>query len=881
MIASLMLMPNAYAHSPPLNEVTYAFCACSPNPVGLGQTINVNFWLNEPTPTANVQYGDRWQGITVKVTLPDGTTTTLGPFTADDTGGTHTTYVPAQLGNYTFQMFFPGQTLAGANPPPTGFSAATTAYIGDYYQPCQSNPATILVQQQPIAFYPTNPLPTNYWTRPINALNVETWYSIAGNWLGDLPSAFANTGCYNGSVNYNPYTLAPTTAHVLWTKPESMGGAIGGEFGGTETSNFYATSQYEPKFAPIIIDGILYYTEYPSSTSNPAGWAAVNLQTGMTLWTSDAPLTLPNALNSASTPSQGPPTVLRCGQVLDYTTPNQYGATGYLWSTGTPAAVAAATNVQSGTTTWNMFDALDGNYILSIVNGSAMTMTEDAGGDLIGYYINNTNINSPTLNEWNSTWCIENYDNITGVNTNVWEWRPPQGGIIPFADGIEWTTPVATSFNGVAFGGTNVIAAQRIALAIQNGGADSGVVLMKAAGPSGIGSYEPGYEMEAGYSSSTGAQLWIKNQTEIPNMLISTGAGTMFVGDGVYGEYIQGALTLTVYSLFTGTQLWSHVLPNARAYDSLGGNSIIANGTIYLFAYGGDVWAYDIATGNLNWQYQTPSGGLESPYAYYSIWCFSVGTVADGMIFLPEGHMYSPPLYHGCQQLALNITNGNLVWSIDAFDVTSAPAISDGVMTTLNAYDNQIYAWGMGPSKTTISAPQVGVTTGSELTLTGSVMDISAGSHQNAVAANFPNGLPCVSDASMSQFMEAVYEQQPMPTNITGVPVTLYVLDSNNNYRSIGTTTTNTLGDYSFTWTPDITGNYTVYATFAGTQSYYGSSASTGFYASPPAATAAPTATPLNGVAIQNSVMYVGVAIIVVIIIIGSVLAILVTRKRP
>ena len=26
------------------------------------------------------------------------------------------------------------------------------------------------------------------------------------------------------------------------------------------------------------------------------------------------------------------------------------------------------------------------------------------------------------------------------------------------------------------------------------------------------------------------------------------------------------------------------------------------------------------------------------------------------------------------------------------------PAISDGIMTTLNAYDNQIYAYGMGPS---------------------------------------------------------------------------------------------------------------------------------------------------------------------------------------
>jgi hypothetical protein len=255
-------------------------------------------------------------------------------------------------------------------------------------------------------------------------------------------------------------------------------------------------------------------------------------------------------------------------------------------------------------------------------------------------------------------------------------------------------------------------------------------------------------------------------------------------------------------------------------------------------------------------------------------------TVADGKLFVPEGHMYSPPLYKGCQQLALNITNGQVVWSIDAFDTNNAPAIADGVMTDLNAYDNQIYAYGQGPTKTTVNAPDLGVSTSTPITITGTVNDISAGSQQQAVAANFPNGLPCVSDASMTQFMEAVYEQQPMPTNITGVPVTLSVLDSNNNYRTIGTTTTNALGDYSFTWTPDIPGNYTVYATFGGTQSYYGSTASVGFYASSLAATVAPTATPLNGVATQNAVMYIGIAIIVVVIVGIVALAMIMLRKR-
>jgi len=231
--------------------------------------------------------------------------------------------------------------------------------------------------------------------------------------------------------------------------------------------------------------------------------------------------------------------------------------------------------------------------------------------------------------------------------------------------------------------------------------------------------------------------------------------------------------------------------------------------------------------------------------------------------------------------LALNITNGQLVWSIESFDTTNAMAIADGIGLTLNSYDNQIYAYGMGPSKTTVSAPNVGVTTSTPITISGTVTDISAGASQEAVAANFPNGLPCVSDASMRQFMEAVYMQQPMPTNITGVPVSVYVLDSNGNYRSIGTTTTNAKGFYRLTWTPDIPGNYTVTATFAGTGAYYGSSANAAFYASAAAPTLAPTATPLTGLATQNAVMYIGIAIIVVIIVGIAVLAIIMLRKRP
>jgi hypothetical protein len=228
----------------------------------------------------------------------------------------------------------------------------------------------------------------------------------------------------------------------------------------------------------------------------------------------------------------------------------------------------------------------------------------------------------------------------------------------------------------------------------------------------------------------------------------------------------------------------------------------------------------------------------------------------------------------------LNANTGQLVWDNLGFDDT-ATAVAYGIMTTFNAYDGQIYAYGQGPSKTTVSAPNVGVTTATPVTITGSVTDVSAGASQEAVAANFPNGLPCVSDASMTPFMEAVYEQQSMPTNITGVPVTISVTDSNHNTYDIGTTTTNAWGTYGLTWTPIVSGNYTVYATFAGTAAYYGSAAATYFYAGTPAPTATPAPSPPTGLASTGTVELGIAAVIIVIVIIGIVLALLTLRKRP
>jgi hypothetical protein len=346
----------------------------------------------------------------------------------------------------------------------------------------------------------------------------------------------------------------------------------------------------------------------------------------------------------------------------------------------------------------------------------------------------------------------------------------------------------------------------------------------------------------------------------------------------------------------TGKLLWGPTAGQAAldyynfGYNA-GGNeegTMLADGKLYSGGYSGIIYCYDLTNGNLLWTYgnggEGNSTGSGTPYP--GNYPTSIYAIGNGIVYTTTtAHTFETPIYKGALVRAINATTGKEIWTLSAVTGESGTpgtgAIADGYTTFLNGYDNQIYVVGRGPSATTVTAPNVGVTTATPITITGTVMDIAAGTEQNQQAADFPFGVPCASDASMSAWMGYVYQQQPEPTNFTGVQVQLAVLDSNGNHYSIGYATTDESGTYSLTWTPSITGNYTVYATFAGTNGYWPSSAETHVYASAPAATAAPTATPISGLASNSTLEYGLFAIIIVIIVIGAVLALLVTRKRP
>jgi len=160
----------------------------------------------------------------------------------------------------------------------------------------------------------------------------------------------------------------------------------------------------------------------------------------------------------------------------------------------------------------------------------------------------------------------------------------------------------------------------------------------------------------------------------------------------------------------------------------------------------------------------------------------------------------------------------------------------------------------------------------------GSVIDVSAGTKQTEQAARFPNGVPAVSDASMGQWMEYVYMQKPKPSDVTGVEVIISVIDPNNNCYEVGRATGDADGFFKLAFDPEVPGEYTVIATFAGSESYWQSHAETAVYVEEAlAATPLPTPAPESAADLYFVPMSIGT--IVAIIVVGLLLF-LMLRKR-
>ena len=118
----------------------------------------------------------------------------------------------------------------------------------------------------------------------------------------------------------------------------------------------------------------------------------------------------------------------------------------------------------------------------------------------------------------------------------------------------------------------------------------------------------------------------------------------------------------------------------------------------------------------------------------------------------------------------------------------------------------------------TVDAPLTAIPLGSSVVIRGTVTDQSAGAKDT----------PAIADEYMSEWMEYMYMQKPMPKDAKGVEVIIDTLDPNGNSYEIGRTTSRIEWQLlALQLEPPVPGIYKIIATFEGSDSYFGSYAET------------------------------------------------------
>jgi len=869
MSASMILTPTANAHSPAWTIVSYAYLVASPNPVGVGQATAIVMWIDTPMVGATVTNDIRRHDYTLTITKPDGEIETKHwDIVTDSTSVQYLQYTPDIVGTYTLKFDYPGQNYTWTSSTP----GANTAYTGDVIKGA-SRTINMTIQQEPIpASLNSYPLPTEYWTRPIEGQNTY-WYTVSSNWLGAPYNIGSNAGNH-GPGGHQDYGIAPNSAHIMWTKPIQYGGLVGGNGTAVPGEMFYSGLSYNGRFAnPLIMYGTLYYQEPWGNAATGGDYVAVNLQTGQEQW----------RINASAT---GVSLVPSFGYLYSLETPNQHGIlpNGLL--------IAPTTAYTPLGTVWRAYDPRSGVLTtMNITNVPGGTNFAGPSGEYLKYVLTNLGTTANPnwyLAQWNSSkvfgleigTAAGNWYSGT-VNASLpsaYDWNVS----IPSLKGASWT--VGGADNNVI---PLIIQGDKMVLVQGTFGDHAGFAGTITAAMT----TDPANVTAISLNPLTrGNALWAKSFGQAPGNVTRTIAdwdptNNVFIFEDKETFVHYG------YSLTTGERVWGPTtVPQDETTDwnyfSLDTDTV-GYGKLFYTGYSGIVYAYDTSNGNLLWTYgnggagNSTNSGFETAYGRYPI---TVSAIADGKIFLrTTEHSPNSPLFKGALMRAINVTDGTEIWTISDWGnimYGGVTPIADGILTALNTYDSQIYAYGKGPSALSVEAPKASVELGRSLVISGMVTDIAAGTKQIEQAARFPNGVPAVSDKSQSAWMEYVYMQKPKPTDATGVIVSINVIDANGNNRNIGTTISDSSGAFSFQYTPDITGKYTVIATFAGSESYYPSTSETSFAVDPAPPTVAPTATPIQSTMVDQYFVP-AVAGIIAVIAIGFAITILVLRKRP
>jgi hypothetical protein len=390
---------------------TFLMLSAAPNPIGIGQTLYVNPFMTQVPETGGFGgTGVTYEGIVVEVNKPDGTTVNYDMEPTDTTGGTWFEFVPDQLGDWTLQAHYPEQHIEATV---YSFFGGTVNYNFTYLA-SDSAVVTVTVQSEPAEWnYQAMPLPDEYWTRPIYSTNWEWGEKLGGSWFGLDAPAFADTGRYDANGNFNPFSQAPNTGHIMWSKATHFGGQPGGPIVSDQSGNFKTTTIINNYFDPIVLNGVLYYCIHQGPSNTIVGWNAIDIRTGEVLWTKETDQRI------------------KCGQTFRTKSIQEYGSWSIIWGQIGGGFFGSASE-------YVLYDAFSGLELATIQNPVTTDFLMDTRygheGTLLAWYTSGGNL---TL--WNSS-RLHGGDQIVLSVSGDDEWD----------DGIEWSVPVPSGYSVAA-----------------------------------------------------------------------------------------------------------------------------------------------------------------------------------------------------------------------------------------------------------------------------------------------------------------------------------------------------------------------------------------------------------------------------------------------
>jgi len=804
-----------------------AFLSVSPNPIGVGQTALVNVWITFPSGE-----GKYMNGYKVTITHPDGHVddVNLKSYVADGTSWFQ--FVPQVAGEYKFKFYFAGEYFPAGYYTEGKYSTSRTGDFANaiynpsvYVTPAESPETTLVVQNEFVVSW-SSPLPTDYWTRPIEPNNRE-WNAIAGNYPWNYANIVGVTGNAWHDNYYGPFIPAVNSPHIVWKRVGAMAGIIGGE-----------TGQYSmltnPGTPNVIYMGRAYQTRYETINGVPTNCAvSYDLRTGEVYYAIPiasggiTPTHIGYFRGSAGT------TVPGAGEATGYTVDLSTISGGRLYKIN-PLTGAITANIS--------LPSFSGN------GGNAELFYRD------GYYYSfqgiNTTTASPAVNitvntgyngfliKWNSAGSSSNFTSRIASNTSIF---------LPTSYRTLYTTSNYGNIAGAVDYDTMISVQQHRFI---------------------YGGYY-GYGLVA-TDLTTGQVLW--NMTSPVSEMSSAYRPTnAWVRNGRYiAEMERGYLQ--AWNLHTGAELWKCEIDDYPWGEFWMYDEAAYNDLIFATGYTG-VWAINETTGKVAWHYADPAIPFETPYTSNMSSTYTVQDirVIGGLLYVSNNeHTPSQPAQRGWGMICLDAMTGEFQWKLSGARL-QAGASADGYLTTQSNYDGTMYVLGKSKSSTTISAPQTAIAKGGSVVITGSVLDQAPASA----------GTPCVSDESMSTWMDYLHFQMPIDgiyhnITITGVPVSIDAVDPNGNFVHIADVTSSMSGSYSYVWEPEMVGKYTITATFMGSNAYGSSYAETAVGVVEAPVTSTPESTTVTMPPFELYIAGSTIAIIAVIL-----LAVLLLRKRP